>query len=354
MPVFFILNFGVNTMAKKDTTSTGVSDENDVTDQDAADNSNLADDKEKTLSGRDEMMNEIVARAKAVRESEEPGDQETTTETDDALDDTDKTDKDDTEGDEDLETVKVDGETFHVSKKEVEEAGGISAYQKEKAASNRLREAAMAKQQLQQEREQFEREKAAYQAPAPESENKPSDDTDADEDQAQILADKLYSGDEDQAREAIKTILEGRNKIATQADNDKMTPEQIVAQATAQAEWNLERKLANDDFAAEYSDINAKPMLRKLANDETIRLRNEHPDWGPRKIIMQAGENVRESFKEQLSVGGDEMDKRRNRKRAMDNVSGATGKVAQKPEPKPKTKSEIVAGMNARRSHSTI
>jgi len=348
-------------MAKEDTTSTGVSDEidNDAIDQDEL--NNIDAENEQTLNPRDEMMSDIVAKARAAREAEETGDLGATTD-----DDLGENDDDPNDGEDDMATVKVDGETFQVSKKEVDEAGGISAYQKEKAASNRLREAAAERQQvtaerarLQQEREEFERTKVTNQSSSTaNNENQPSDDSDADDVDSKELAAQLYSGDEDLAAQAIEKLLKGRGKPATPGNTNSITNEQLVSQATAQAEWNIEKKQANEEFAKEYGDINEKPMLRQAANEETKRLAREHPDWGPRKIIMQAGENVREEFKnefaKQLNTDDGEMDKRRDRKKAMDNVSGATGKKSSAPVPKAKTQKEIVAGMQKQRSHSNI
>lgn len=148
-------------------------------------------------------------------------------------------------GDDDRVKVKVLGQEFEVPRQDVEDEGGLEAYQKSRAASMRLQHAAREKAELQAERERLQEEKrqfeqqrasAGRQAPAnkapggtpgaaPTQQGGAGDGADV-EAQAQAIATDLYSGDPKRARAAIAQVLNAsRAPVAT------LDPEVVAKQA---------------------------------------------------------------------------------------------------------------------------
>ena len=167
-------------------------------------------------------------------------------------------------------TIKVDGEVIEVTQSEIDEAGGVASLQKEKAAANRLRLAAQEKINNEQtERNLAERERniaqreadlAAQAQPAaqPNTQKPPVQDADANlEATAKALAEKIYSGEEDQAEEAILAILQ-RNAASGQPTTE-IDIASVTKQVTAEVSWGLEKKQAQTDFARDF------PKLDKMS-----------------------------------------------------------------------------------------
>lgn len=142
--------------------------------------------------------------------------------------------------------VKVDGEEFDAPKAEVDEAGGIRAYQREKAAENRLRKANEALAETRRLQAQLQ---AAAQAQQP-----PAKTTD------QILQEKVdiirYGTPEESAR-ALQEVL----------DIQRVDLGKIVGQAVSV----MQQQMAESAFVNEFSDIVHTPLFLKLA----INLKNE-------------------------------------------------------------------------------
>lgn len=145
--------------------------------------------------------------------------------------------------------VKVDGEEFEVSKEEIDEAGGVRAYQTQRAAENRLKKANDAVAQarkIQDELAQF----AVSQMKA----QQPQQPQVTDE---QFIAQKLDAiryGTPDEGASALREIL-------TRTQQKAPDPQLITAQAVAQ----MSRKLAVDRFKEEFADIATNPDLLQFA-----------------------------------------------------------------------------------------
>jgi len=141
-------------------------------------------------------------------------------------------------------TVKVLGQTLEVPREDVVEAGGIDAYQKDRAASMRLQAAAVREAELKAEREQLEADRAAFNkqresAPRQGAAKDPASTDGAAstrkdgagngadvEEQAQAIAADLYSGDPKRAKAAIAQVLR-----ATQAPAHTLDPADVARQA---------------------------------------------------------------------------------------------------------------------------
>jgi hypothetical protein len=134
--------------------------------------------------------------------------------------------------------VKVDGEEYDAPKEEVDAYGGLRAYQIAKAQENRLAKVneALAALREQQARPQ------AQQVPV---------QTDSDFIKSQI--DVMRFGTPEESAAALDKILERRQQ--------KVDPNLIVLQATLA----IQKKAAVDQFAKDYPEIIASPVLKKLA-----------------------------------------------------------------------------------------
>lgn len=360
-------------MADKDTTKKGVSDGNQV---------KTTDDliSEQGALDRDNDVNDIVANSRIARELEAAGvDMTNPMEVDlakqklekgeDPNPNAGKVDPGEEEGgdsnlivddDDDpapeMVMVKINGVESEVLKSEVDEEGGVVAYQKNRSADEKMRQAAdQRKVNETKEKELAERELAiSHKEQASLSNEDISDQSSKDAGQpsaeAVALKDKMYSGDENKTAEAIDTILE-RSKPSTPIDT-----ETVVSQAVAQVQWQNELTQAKVEFQSEYKDIESNPEYRAYADQATLRIKAENPKWGPRQIIMEAGEQARLKFRDEIreSTGKAEEEERLNNKRTTDNVHGNNAKSVKQPVQKAKSPSEIVEGMQANRSHATI
>lgn len=360
-------------MSKKDTTKTGVSNDKPADDY-------IAD---QGALDRDEDVGDIVANAKIARQLEAAGvDMKNPMEVSLAKEklakgedpnpnagkpdpgEEDELDPAVNEGDDqdaagpEMVLAKVNGVEKMVLKADVDAEGGIVAYQKARAADEKMRQAAeIRKEYERKERELAERELAFSQqqgASLNKEQNntgEPSTDVRQLSKEAIALAGKMYSGDETQAAQAIEEILERVNN-STQS----LSREQIIEEAAAKVQWQSDLKSAHAMFASEYSDINNVPEYRSYANQATISIRAEHQDWTPSQIIKAAGEQARLKFGDAIRENGKQagLDDRVARKRATDNVTGNSAKQPQAAPKKAKSQKEIIADMQKNRSHSSI
>ena len=152
--------------------------------------------------------------------------------------------------------VKVDGQEFEVAQTEVDEAGGVTAYQKDKAAENRLRKA----NETLAESRRIQAEIAQW----IQQQTKPAVETDD-----QFIASKIdviRFGTPEESAAALKAVLE-RSKI----DQNAVTRNAVTI---------MQRNLALDIFKKEFQDVASNPDLLRLA----VFLENE--------LIPQAGPNL--------------------------------------------------------------
>lgn len=203
--------------------------------------------------------------------------------------------------------VKVLGQEFEVPRQDVEDAGGLVAYQKSRAASMQLQQAARERAELKAERDRIEaakreieqqRASAGRKAPAsnapggtpgaaPTQQGGAGDGADVEE-QAQAIAADLYSGDPKRARAAIAKVLQ-----ASRAPVNTLDPEAVARQAaellkaqdaatphatpktppTSDPALDEEIKELNAYMADRFADLLNDPALKQQALEEFQRLR---------------------------------------------------------------------------------
>lgn len=261
----------------------------------------------------------------------------------------------------DMVTVKVNGREKQVERSRVDAAGGIDAYQKSAAASELLNHAAAENRAAQQrktalderERALLEREARAVQPEAKPlaAPTQPPVDRKA---LAQQYHDALLDGRLDEASELFLQL--GTQQAIPSADEiveiaATRTQQRIekVQQAERLAEAEADRKRAVANFAENYADIARDPMLVDLTNTETIKVRKEHPEWSPSKIIDESAKNVRKWMADRgipTNAGTPAASSTLHAKRSMSPpVRGGSARAAARPAPKPPTPSQVVQQM---------
>lgn len=247
-------------------------------------------------------------------------------------------------------TVKVNGREFDVPRKDVEEAGGVEAYQKRRAAAIALNEASAIRRKAQAELEAAERTRreiearAAQGAPAtreppPGGSQQPpatgaAGGTGVEADANEIVK-ALYSGDPKRAAAAVTRVLTAAKS------GPSLTPEQVAEQALAllkkqgaavpgeerkpapPAEFDEgERAAANAMMARDYADVMGDATARDAAYKRFMQLHSDPNNAGRTLIELsrEAGEYARKTVKPNPRQATHE------RKRELPPQSAAAGK----------------------------
>lgn len=197
--------------------------------------------------------------------------------------------------------VKVLGEEYEVPRGDVDEAGGIVAYQKDRAASIRLQQAA--KREAELKRREAELNQRATAAPAQSSTSTREGDATSVEAKATALVDDLYSGDPKRAREAIAEVIRASSQPAAVLDPAEIARNaaQLLRQQDSKPQTTggsadpglaIEIDELNSMMAEQYSDIVNDPDLKKRALDKFNALRAD-PDNKHRRMVDLGREAAR-------------------------------------------------------------
>lgn len=156
--------------------------------------------------------------------------------------------------------VKVDGQEFEVPQSEIDEAGSVAAYQRERAAENRLEKANRALAETRQLQALIAQHAQATMTP-PKPQLTP----------AQFIAERMEKvrfGTEEESATAMQEILQ------FQQPN--------IEAITQNAVTTMQKNMAVDNFKKEFQDIVANPLLLQLAstleNQRAARL-GPNTDW---------------------------------------------------------------------------
>ena len=255
---------------------------------------------EEFLSPREKLMREIVD----VREKEEMGEEfEATEEVEQEVEEVAQRDapiwNDKGKW---FTKIKVDGEEVSVPFDDLK-----SSHQKDKASQKRFEDAAAYGRQIQAREEQLnayvgqlKQQQAARQQPPPVQEA--AEQGQDDESLVKEYHDALYQDDAAKASQLFKTLTDrGRREPATQ--NVEEVVNQVLGKAMAQRQaeqerqhrWAYNKSLedAIHEFQEGYPDIAGVPELRAIADNQTVILMEEHPEWTPSQIIKESAEYTR-------------------------------------------------------------
>jgi hypothetical protein len=241
-------------------------------------------------------------------------------------------------------TVKVDGEESQVPKSEVEDYGGVKAYQIAKAAENRLKKAneTVAKtQQTHAALVQFIQQQQAAQQPQMTP-------------QQYLLSkvDVIRYGTPEESAAALQEVLE------------KANPRLDQNAITQQAVTKMQQALAVEKFKEEFADVVSNPLVLKLA----MTLENERlgqmqqaghtPDW--QSFYKQLGNEVRSVIRPSQpttpastpSTPSPVVDKEA-RKASIVTLPTAAARAELPKESKPETREDALAAMRKARGLPT-
>ena len=251
------------------------------------------------ISPREKLMREIVD----VREKEEMGEEIEATEEEQEVEEVVVSDAPiwNEEG-KWFTKIKVDGEEVSVPFDDLK-----SSHQKDKASQKRFEDAAAYGRQIQAREEQLnayvgqlKQQQAARQPPPPGQEA--AQEGQDDQDLVKEYHDALYKDDAVRAAELFKT-LNNRGRSAPATQNVEEVVNQVLGRAMAQRQaeqdrkqrWSYNKSLedAIHEFQDGYPDIAGVPELRAIADNQTVILMEEHPEWTPSKIIKESAEYTR-------------------------------------------------------------
>jgi len=260
------------------------------------------------------------------------------------------------DGDSWYTTIKVDGEDVSVPFNDLK-----SSHQKDKASQKRFEEAAEYGRRV-QEREaqlnayvtQMRQQQEQQQRSPPSQDATPAqEEPDDSPDLIKKYHEALYEDDADKAAELFKALTNrGRSEPATQ--NVEEVVEQVLGRTIAQQraqtqrekQWAYQKSMedAVKWFDGEYPDIANAPELRSIADNRTIDLTQEHPDWSPKQIIQEAAETTRQWAKEFLSPDKNERATRKKKLTQHPKAASASSKIGED-EPAPQSASDIIQEM---------
>lgn len=185
--------------------------------------------------------------------------------------------------------------------------------QKYEAGDARLREAAEAKRQVDAERAELERQKkTTVQLPPG------ADDQDLD---LKNLTKTLLGGTEEEIEEGLKKLV---TKVRTPSKAASVDPAELARQIRPimQAEdFEADRLYGNEQLPIQYPDVYNDPELLAVANVKTAKLFEEHPDWKPSRIILEAAKQATE-WRDSLKAAPAPLANRQGRKERLTSIPG--------------------------------
>ena len=193
--------------------------------------------------------------------------------------------------------IKVDGEEIEVSFDSLK-----SSHQKDQASQKRF-ELASAKERQLMAREQQLRQYAENLKRQPPQEDAPQKGEASDvDDIVEKYHNALFEDDAAEAARLLKTLSNSGRGNATQnveevVNRAIMSYDQSRQRAVKQqreAVYHKSLQEAVRSFEDKYPDIAESPELRTIADNKTVTLTQDNPDWTPNQIIEAAAEYTRE------------------------------------------------------------
>lgn len=206
--------------------------------------------------------------------------------------------------------------------------------QKNHAADQRLREAHETQRALEDREAKLAAREAELNArlinPPPSADEEV--DSEALTEQAREVVRELFTGTQDEAAGKLADLLL-KNRGATGVATNTVNPEEIAAQAVTAARQQLYAEQRETDaqsgykkFVEDYPEVAADDMLFRLADSMTDEIAQQHPDWMPSAVMLEAGKRTREWVQSQdkdTSEQNPAQNDRRERKRKLRRVPRA-------------------------------
>lgn len=230
--------------------------------------------------------------------------------------------------------VKVDGQEFDVPESEVEAAGGVNAYQRDKASENRLKKANETladTRRLQMQMAQWAQQQ--FKPPVVEAPTV-----------AKLLQDNIDTirwGTPEESSAAFQKVIE--------AASPKVDPQAIAAYSV----YKIQQENAKELFRKEFSDVVADPLVLKLAvvleNERLADLKKvgQMPaDWATfYRAIGNEARSVKGRPSQPVVVSTDSTSQpvdKEARKASIVNLPTAAARAALPEAPKPETREDTL------------
>lgn len=286
---------------------------------------------------RERGMDEIIARRE-----KPPAETETPEETplEDAITETPAETPVETPIEKKTVKVKVDGEEFEVPQEEVDAAGGVGIYQRERAADNRLKKTNEALAETRRVQAQM----AEWM-----TKNTPKQPTQTDEQFITERMDTMRFGSPEDSAKAMREILSHNRQ--------QIDPNMVTAMAVSQ----INEGMAIKEFDREFADVGKNPLLLKLAAtlvQERKRQLKQIPDWS--NFYRSIGNEVRsvtgrpnQPPAAQVTDGKTSQPDKEARKASIVNLPTAASRAALPEATKPETREDVLDSMRKRRGIPT-
>ena len=247
-------------------------------------------------------------------------------------------------------TIKVDGQELNVPFDDLK-----SSHQKDKASQKRFEEAAQLSRQLKLREEQLN----SYVRHLHENQQKqaPPSDVPENNNDASIIEqyhEALYEDDSEKAASLLKTLTNGREhatqnveEVVNQALERAFASRRAEQERHEQAKYNMDLDDAVGWFNENHKDIAETPELRAVADNRTVTLMQENPDWTPKQVIEAAADYTRNWISNLANPKDARITRKKNIVKHPRAVSAASSSGDQDMEPQ--TPSQIIDEMKRQR-----
>ena len=249
--------------------------------------------------------------------------------------------------------VKVDGVESEVTKAEIDAEGGVVAYQKSKAAENRLAKAGQALAETRQTQAQI----AAWIEQQMAAQRRSAEPAQTDDQFIQSKVDVIRFGTPEESATALREVM-NRN-------NPRVDQNAITQMAVSQ----MQKNMAVDNFKKEFQDITSNPILLRAAislENERVQQAQTNPntDWG--NFFRSIGNEVRSAIGRQhqpATTAGtlatttadptSPVSDKEARKASIVNLPTAAARAALPTESKPESREDVLNQMRKTRGVPT-
>ena len=167
--------------------------------------------------------------------------------------------------------------------------------QKQQSADARLAQAAARQKELDARERQIKATEANLMARAAQPVSTPVDDASFDTEATELVR-SLVSDPEAKAAQKLAGVLKKIRAATPQIDVSAITAHAVHVAKEEIAVESYQRALVSgaEAFKKSYPDIAADPDLYNFADRKTTAIAEEHPEWEPAQVMLEAGKQTRD------------------------------------------------------------
>lgn len=168
--------------------------------------------------------------------------------------------------------------------------------QKHLAADVRLQQAAAQRRENEARAAQLQKTEAELRARSTATRVAPIEDEALDRESVELVRSLVTEPEDKAAAKLAKTLKMIRQAQAPQIDVEAIRQEAVNVAKQTLAEDKAKTALESgfETFTRDYQDIASDPELFAIADRKTEILAQEHPEWSPGQLMMEAGKQTRE------------------------------------------------------------